>query len=131
MEAFYFGRAERPLFGVYHPPAPQRAERSSPYIPFGENGESFLQFYIRTGHFLQSLLERPPGHYLIVSHGGTNSLLLVNIFGIHPVALDAMPSFQFGNTGFARINYQPKKNHWQVLRIGDTSHLNPVLWSEK
>lgn len=107
----------------------ERPEFGSPYIQFGENGESFWDFYLRTGRFLQSILERPPGHYLIVAHGGTNSLLLANMLGIHPVPLGSMPSFRFGNTGFARLTYQPKDNRWRVLRIGDNIHLDPTIGS--
>lgn len=106
-------------------------EYKNPYIPFGETGESLWAFYTRTGNFLQALLERPPGHYLVVSHGGTSSFLLFNMFGVHPGPHGSIPFLRFGNTGFARINYHPIKNRWRVLRMGDTTHLNPVLRSEK
>jgi len=41
-----------------------------PYQRIGETGESQWELYLRAGRAVQGLLHRPPGRYLVVSHGG-------------------------------------------------------------
>jgi len=54
---------------------------SIPTEPTG-GGESLLDLYLRAGQAVQSLVQRPPGDYLIVSHGAILNMALYHILGI-------------------------------------------------
>jgi 2,3-bisphosphoglycerate-dependent phosphoglycerate mutase len=98
-----------------------------PYQPIGETGESQWELYLRGGQAIQSLLTRPPGHYLVVSHGGILNMVMYAILGIVPHANFHGPRFRFGNTAYATLTYYPQKHKWFVLGINDQSHLRELL----
>jgi len=71
---------------------------------------------------VQSLLERSPGKYLIVSHGGILNMVLHAIIGITPQADLQGPRFRFRNTSFASLIYRSGENIWIVDSINDREH---------
>jgi 2,3-bisphosphoglycerate-dependent phosphoglycerate mutase len=94
-----------------------------PYQHFGEHGESQWDLYLRAGQAVQSLIERPPGDYLVVSHGGILNMALYAILGIIPQANFQGTRFRFRNTSFARLVYLPDKHVWWLESFGDHRHL--------
>jgi 2,3-bisphosphoglycerate-dependent phosphoglycerate mutase len=96
-----------------------------PYQAIGGTGESQWELYLRGGRAVQSLLDRPPGKYLIISHGGILNMVLYAILGITPHANFSGPRFRFANTAFASLSYSPGEHKWYVLGINDHLH-----WSE-
>ena len=93
------------------------------YTPIGETGESPADLYLRAAAALRNLLRRPPGRYLVVSHGGTLNMALYAAFGIAPMAHFRGAHFSFGNTGFADMAYFPRRDQWVVTAINDLEHL--------
>lgn len=93
-----------------------------PYHPIGNTGESQWQVYLRAGNALQSLLNRPPGSYLIVSHGGILNTLVYAILGMGIQANFQGARFRFRNTAFAAFTYRPHKHEWIVETLNDHTH---------
>lgn len=99
-----------------------RAERPSfttPYMRYGETGESRLEVYLRAGRAIQSILDRPPGRYLVVAHGGILNMAMYSILSISPQAHHSGPRFTFANTTFADFVYESDKHTWRLLRFDD------------
>ncbi len=97
-----------------HPPEP---DFYHPYLPVGKTGESLWGLYLRGGQALSGLLNRPPGRYLIVSHGGTLNAVLTAALGITPQANFRGAHFSFGNTSFAHLMYTPQFHQWRVYQF--------------
>ncbi|MDX9991634.1 MAG: histidine phosphatase family protein [Anaerolineales bacterium] len=96
----------------------------TPYESFGETGEGDWALFLRGGQAVHSLLQRPPGKYLIVSHGGLLNMVLYSILGLSPQANGQGIRFRFGNTAYARFTYQPERHRWQMeALIGTTASL--------
>lgn len=92
------------------------------YEPIGFTGESVWQLYLRAGGAIQSLLERSPGRYLVVSHGGILNMTLRAILGITPQANFQGPRFRFRNTAYASLTYHPSRHSWVIDGINQRSH---------
>jgi broad specificity phosphatase PhoE len=90
----------------------------------GQNGESLLELYARTSQALQSLLNRPAGEYLIVSHGAMLQMTFYTIFGLSPLLNFQRLRFQFENTAFSNLSYDPRRQLWLVAGINQTPHLD-------
>lgn len=88
---------------------------STPYTRAGITGESRWEVYLRAGKGIQSLLDRPPGRYLIVAHGGILNMALYAMLGIAPQADSQGPRFQFNNTAFASLCYEPYRHTWRLI----------------
>jgi 2,3-bisphosphoglycerate-dependent phosphoglycerate mutase len=93
-----------------------------PYQPVGQTGESQWELYLRAGKAVQSLFNRPPGKYLIVSHGGLLNMFFYAILGISPQPNFHGPRFRFNNSAFATLTYYPTSHHWFVLGVNDHIH---------
>ena len=104
----------------------QRTDHTNMFEPLGENGESWLQFYLRTGEGLKKLMAYEPGHTLLVTHGGILVYLLFNILGINPHPNSHIPSFRFGNTAISRIGFRPEDNQWRLTVLGDQAHIEQM-----
>lgn len=89
------------------------------YQPMGLTGESWWELFIRGGQAVQDLLGRPPGKYLIISHGGILNMALYAILGIIPQANYYGPRFRFENTAFATLTYEPDQHKWRVWGVND------------
>src|SRR4030042_79060 len=93
-----------------------------PYQPIGQTGESQWELYLRAGSAVQSLLNHPPGCYLIVSHGGLLNMFFYAILGIAPQPNFHGPRFRFNNTAFATLHYNPASHRWYILGVNDSRH---------
>jgi broad specificity phosphatase PhoE len=103
-----------------------RSAFSTPYEAIGEDGESYFELFLRAGRALQSLLRRPPGRYLVVSHGGLLNMFMYAVVGITPQAGVQGPRFRLGNTGFARLVYEASDHRWLIEAFNDHAH-----WKEE
>jgi broad specificity phosphatase PhoE len=103
----------------------------TPYKSFTEDGESDWQLFLRAGQVLYNLLQRKPGSYLLVSHGGLINQLIHAIFGILPQANRQGVRFKLDNTGYSQINYYPDEHVWDVVTINNHEHLTQADIKEK
>lgn len=94
----------------------------TPYMNIGETGESQWELYLRAGHAVQSLMNRPPGNYLVVSHGAILNMIIYAILGITPQADFQGPRFRFPNTAFATVIYKPDTHTWYLTGLNDRQH---------
>lgn len=86
-----------------------------PYQPPAEGGESSVDLFLRASQALRSVLLRPAGRYLIVSHGAILNMVVYAILGITPHGHYNSPRFSFGNTAFANFTYDPETRRWHLL----------------
>ena len=98
----------------------------TPYDHFGQTGESRWELYLRAGRCIQKLLDRPPGRYLVVSHGGILNMAMYAMLGMAPQADFRGPRFVFENTAFASMVYQPQLHSWRMLALD-----NRLYWNEE
>jgi len=97
----------------------------TPFTPIvGDDGEGNWELYLRAGRALHGLINREPGKYLVVSHGGFLNQLMHAVVGITPQAGYSGPRFRFKNTGFAHLIYRPYSHQWQINSLNDRSHWN-------
>ena len=72
------------------------------------------------------LIRRPPGAYLVVSHGALLGTVLLAIIGISPGGGRLRPvKFNFDNTGYALLNYEIQTARWSIQALNHTHHLDP------
>ncbi len=104
----------------------QRESRplASPYEPSFGSGESHWDLHRRAGDALQSLIRRPPGNYLVVSHGALLNALLRAVLGLAPYGRTRLVGFAFGNSAFARLLYDDVSGGWQIHALNATPHLD-------
>jgi broad specificity phosphatase PhoE len=99
-----------------------RPEFIHPYMPIGSSGESQWDLYLRAGQAVKSLVQRQPGCYVVVSHGGILNLVLYAILGIAPQANFHGPRFRFRNTAYATLTYSPLEHKWSLLGLNERNH---------
>ena len=97
----------------------------TPYDPIGETGESNMDLYRRATMAVQELVRLPAGEYLVVSHGGFLNRVLYVILGIVPQVNFSGAHFQFGNTSYAVIKYDPARHIWMVEAFNNSPNLEP------
>lgn len=102
----------------------------TPYDTIGGVGEGDWILFLRAGQALYSLLRKPAGRYLIVSHGGLLNQLMHAVLGIAPHADPSGVRFRFENTSFARVFYLPHQHRWVVDTLNDHMHLKTLKTSE-
>jgi broad specificity phosphatase PhoE len=125
LEPWWMERDNGILAGVKREKGPQVHPQplfTNIYQPFARTGEGDWELFLRAGQALHHLLSRPPGSYLVVSHGGLLNQLMYAILGITPQPNYAGARFRFSNTGFAAFIYFPDDHRWQVETINDHSH---------
>ncbi len=93
------------------------ADQRTPYDAFGDSGEGDWELFLRAGAAVHQLLKRPPGQYLVVTHGGLLNKIMYALLGIPVQSNFTGPSFRFGNTGYARFKYLPARHQWRMLRL--------------
>jgi len=98
----------------------------TPYDSVGGKGEGDWALFLRAGQALHGLLHRPPGSYLIVSHGGLLNQLMHAIVGIAPHVDPSGVRFRFENTAFARVIYYPHQHRWVIDTVNDRAHLKSL-----
>ena len=95
----------------------------TPYDAIGGEGEGDWALFLRAGQALQEFLRKPPGKYLIVSHGGFLNQLMHAVCGISPHVDPSGVRFRFENTSFARVVYYPHQHRWLIDTVNDRAHL--------
>jgi len=99
-----------------------RPQFMTPYTRFGRTGESRWEVYLRAGKNIQRILDRPPGCYLVIAHGGILNLTMYAILGI-PIQADfSGPHFMFHNTTFCTFTYDPEHHNWCMLNFDHRPH---------
>jgi broad specificity phosphatase PhoE len=98
----------------------------TPYDSIGGEGEGDWALFLRAGQALHGLLQRSPGSYLIVSHGGLLNQLMNAIVGIAPHVDPSGVRFRFENTAFARVIYYPHQHRWAIDALNDYTHLKSL-----
>ncbi len=96
-------------------------ELRTPYDAFGMSGEGDWELFLRAGTAVHQLLKRPPGRYLVVTHGGLLNKVMYAVLGIPVQGHSNGPRFRFGNTGFAMFSYLPRRHQWRMLRLDSPS----------
>jgi 2,3-bisphosphoglycerate-dependent phosphoglycerate mutase len=74
-----------------------------PFSASHQDGEGTWDLYLRAASAVQSLVRRPTGRYLIVSHGGILNAALRVILGLAPTP-GLPPRFDLGNGGYADVS---------------------------
>jgi broad specificity phosphatase PhoE len=97
---------------------------ASPYEATFGSGESMWDLHRRAGDALQNLIRRPPGTYLVVSHGALLNALLRALLGLAPYGRTKLPGFAFSNSAFARLHYDDFSGGWQIWGLNATPHLD-------
>jgi broad specificity phosphatase PhoE len=95
-----------------------------PYLHLAETGESKWEIFLRSGRALQGLIDRGPGRYLVVSHGGLLNMVMYAILGIPPQVNFSGPRFSHDNTGFTTFDYIPSQASWRLRGFNDCAHLS-------
>ncbi len=90
---------------------------TDPYRKPGGEGESLVEVYNRAGQVLQGLLLRPPGRYLVVSHGAFLNMLLYAVVGLSPHNNPRSLRFSFSNTGYLDLVYLPDIQQWRIVQF--------------
>ena len=89
----------------------------------GGGGESLGTLFQRGSQAVQNLIQRPPGSYLVVTHGALLQMVLFSILGLSPEDHFHQVRFNFGNTSVNDLSYDPEKNHWSIYSINNQGHL--------
>ncbi len=104
----------------------QGRSRPTAYEPAFESGESEWDIFLRAGGAIQKIIRRPPGAYLVVSHGALLGAVLRAIIGIAPGGGRLRPvKFNFDNTDYALLNYEIQTARWSIEALNHTHHLDP------
>lgn len=98
----------------------------TPYDAIGGDGEGDWELFLRAGKALHTLLRRPAGSYLVVSHGGMLNQLMHAVVGITHHADPGGVRFHFENASFAKVTYYPHKHRWGIDAVNDRAHLKSL-----
>jgi broad specificity phosphatase PhoE len=85
-----------------------------PYRAPANGAETMLDLYLRASAGLQEILHGPEGAYLVVSHGAILNMALYSALGLL-IQNGGSPRFSIGNTGYARLRYEPGQRMWWLL----------------
>ena len=96
------------------------------YEPAYGTGESDWDVFIRAASAVQELTRKPPGNYLVVSHGSILNFALSAILGITPRSPNHRIRFRFQNTGYAELEYNTKYQSWSIRSLNNTYHLSQL-----
>lgn len=94
----------------------------TPYTRYGRTGESRWELFLRAGRGVQNIVDRAPGSYLVVAHGGILTMALYAILGIPPQSDSSGPRFFFDNTTYTTLTYEPERHCWRMLEFGNHPH---------
>lgn len=90
---------------------------STPYTPMAGSGESRWDVTIRAARAVQNLVQRGPGSYLVVAHGGILNSALKIMMGSAPNVNQQGFAIAIGDTGYVRLVYFPDKHQWLLLEL--------------
>jgi broad specificity phosphatase PhoE len=100
----YLGTAQGTAVQAFLEASRNRPPRP-PFSPSYEDGEGTWELYLRAAAAVQALVRRPPGRYLVVSHGGILNAALRAALGLAP-SPGLAPRIDLGNCGFADLSVQ-------------------------
>ncbi len=103
-------------FDVAEQRYPRPAFRT-PYTPMAGSGESQWDTYLRSARAVQNLVQRGPGSYLVVAHGGILNSALKTMMGSAPNVNQQGFTTAFGDTGYVRLLYFPDQYQWLLLEF--------------
>lgn len=109
-----------PLAGLPYAEAAARfpePDFRGPYEPFWGGGESDWAFAGRAARAVEAVIQRGPGLYLVVAHGGILNAALRHIVGAPPALAYGGLWFSFGDTGYARLVYRPARHQWRLAEL--------------
>ena len=89
------------------------------FEPIGGSGESQLDLYLRAARGLQGLIRRPPGRYLVVSHGALLGKLTFAVMGITPQGHNNGIMFLLGNCAYLNVSYDVEKSQFLVYGLNN------------
>jgi 2,3-bisphosphoglycerate-dependent phosphoglycerate mutase len=90
-----------------------------PFTHVGGDGESQVDLYRRALLAVQDLTHRPPGNYLVVSHGSIMNKTIYAILGITPQGNYNSPLFPLGNTAYFKIGYRADTRQWYLYEYSN------------
>lgn len=100
-------------FAEGHQRFPTPAFRS-PFDQIAASGETEYRLHCRAALALERVINRGPGRYLVVAHGGILNATLRIIAGA-PVPVNYTGIwFHFSDTGYARFTYNPANHRWTM-----------------
>jgi 2,3-bisphosphoglycerate-dependent phosphoglycerate mutase len=94
-----------------------------PSEPLGKTGESQWDTFYRAERAIAKLLNRSPGRYLVVAHGGIINQTLHVILELPPRIDSDGARFIISNAAFAFLSYAPQEQLWRMFRLNDNQHL--------
>ena len=109
-----------PLAGLPFDVAEERYPKPAfrtPYMPLAGTGESGWDIYSRAARAVQKLVQRGPGSYLVVAHGGILNTALQTVMGATPMVNPQGFAISFGDTGYVRLAYYPDQHRWMLLEF--------------
>jgi 2,3-bisphosphoglycerate-dependent phosphoglycerate mutase len=86
-------------------------------MPLAGTGESGWDIYSRAARAVQKLVQRGPGSYLVVAHGGILNTALQTVMGATPMVNPQGFAISFGDTGYVRLAYYPDQHRWMLLEF--------------
>jgi broad specificity phosphatase PhoE len=102
--------------------ASRRRPARPPFAAAYEDGEGPWDLYLRAAAAVRSVIRRPPGRYLIVSHGGILNAAFRAILGLAPAPGHA-PRFDLGNCGYAHLSMD-SEGAWTVHALCNPSDMS-------
>jgi broad specificity phosphatase PhoE len=102
--------------------ASRRRPARPPFAAAYEDGEGTWDLYLRAAAAVRSVIRRPPGRYLIVSHGGILNAAFRAILGLAPAPGHA-PRFDLGNCGYAHLSMD-SEGAWTVHALCNPSDMS-------
>jgi 2,3-bisphosphoglycerate-dependent phosphoglycerate mutase len=84
----------------------------NPYERIAGSGESEIGLQIRAARAIEALVQRGPGRYLVVAHGGILNAALRVITGAPTPVNHQGIWFHFDDLGYARLTYTPPRHRW-------------------
>ena len=83
----------------------------------GNTGENEIEINARALLALNSIIDKGPGSYLIVSHGGILNAVMKRIMEIPIGNKESGVVFKLGDNGFIEMEYREEKNLWIFKRM--------------
>lgn len=100
--------------------------RASVYEPLFAEGETIVDLHLRGLRAIQSILNRMPGAYLVVSHGGIMNAAVRSIIGLAPAGAPPSTSIHFNNTGYMDLSFSRATRSWRIHRSNVCIHLERI-----
>jgi broad specificity phosphatase PhoE len=91
--------------------------RPHAYEPLFKDGETRTDLHARATTGLQALLSRPPGTYLVVSHGGILGAAVRAAIGLQPSGWNTPVYIRFDNAAYAELVLDDARQTWSIVHV--------------